>query len=355
MHVNWHWIRQRPQVLAEQLAHHHTMHLLHYRMFHRHHRAADSTPLFPAQELQRLPERIKRLGRPMQAFNTAWLSQQFGAAARKFQPDAVWVTHPDFMPALRALPLLPVVYDCMDDHAAFNEAGTEAMLEAERELLARADLVFFSSATLAARVRARATVRRSEVVNNGVADSLLDRQALPSRPTVAGDGLRLGFFGTVSHWFDWALVLRLLDALPTARLEIAGPVETALPKHQRIHHAGVLPHSALASFVTGCDVLVMPFIMNQLVEAVDPVKLYEYVAFGRPALAPRYAESERFAPHIALYRDAAEALGTLEAWAEAAPARTDAQTFLRANTWQQRMAQISGSLASVSLASTSQA
>jgi glycosyltransferase involved in cell wall biosynthesis len=343
MHVNWHWIRQRPHVLAEQLAQRHTVELLHFRMFHRHHRAAESPPPFAAHELQRLPERLKRLGRPLQALNAAWLGRQVAAAARAFEPDALWVTHPDFAPALRALPGLPVVYDCMDDHAAFDEAGAAAVLEDERALLSRADLVFFSSATLADRVRSRAPVRRSEVVHNGVADSLLARPPVPPRPAAAGDGPVLGYFGTVSHWFDWPLVLRLLEALPSARLELAGPVETAVPAHPRIHHAGILPHATLAGFVEQCDVLVMPFVVNRLIEAVDPVKLYEYIAFGRPALAPRYAESERFAPWVALYRDADEALALLR------PPQTPADDagrrgFLAAQTWTARGAQIERAL-----------
>jgi glycosyltransferase involved in cell wall biosynthesis len=349
MHVNWHWIRQRPQVLAEQLAQRHTVELLHARMFHRHHRAAESPPPFAAHELQRLPERIKRLGRPMQALNAAWLSRQVAAAARAFEPDVLWVTHPDFAPALRALPGLPLVYDCMDDHASFDAAGASAVMAAERELLLRADLVLFSSATLAERVRARAGVRRSEVVNNGVADSLLSRPPVPPRRVDAGDGPVLGYFGTVSHWFDWPLVLKLLDALPSARIELAGPLETALPAHPRIRHAGIVPHAALADFVARCDVLVMPFIVNRLIEAVDPVKLYEYVAFGRPALAPRYAESERFTPWVTLYRSADEALALLQG-PTAPKSGGERRAFLAAQTWQARGAQVELALASLASA-----
>jgi glycosyltransferase involved in cell wall biosynthesis len=351
MHVNWHWIRQRPHVLAEQLAQRHTVELLHFRMFHRHHRAAEAPPPFAARELQRLPERIKRLGRPLQALNAAWLRRQVAAAATAFEPEMFWVTHPDFAPALRALPGLPLVYDCMDDHAAFDEAGAAAVLQAERQLLSCADLVFFSSATLADRVRARSAVRRSEVVHNGVADSLLARPPVPPRTANMADGPVLGYFGTVSHWFDWPLVLKLLDALPSARLELAGPLETALPAHPRIRYAGIVAHAALADFVACCDVLVMPFVVNRLIEAVDPVKLYEYIAFGRPALAPRYAESERFVPWVALYRDANEALALLRE--PQTPADGAARhAFLAAQTWDARGVQIEQALQASSRSAT---
>ncbi len=41
MHVNWNWIRQRPHVLAEQLAQRHRVELLHFKMYRRSHRAAE--------------------------------------------------------------------------------------------------------------------------------------------------------------------------------------------------------------------------------------------------------------------------------------------------------------------------
>ncbi len=104
MHVNWHWIRQRPHVLAEQLAQRHRVELLHFKMYRRSHRAAEAPPPFPARELLRVPEQLKRLGRPLQLLNAAWLARQVTSAAQTFRPDVLWVTHPDFESALRALP-----------------------------------------------------------------------------------------------------------------------------------------------------------------------------------------------------------------------------------------------------------
>ncbi|MDE2367975.1 MAG: hypothetical protein KGN16_03305 [Burkholderiales bacterium] len=236
----------------------------------------------------------------------------------------------------------------MDDHLAFGAAGTEALARAERRLLAAADLTLFSSASLMDRVRGRAATGRCAVVNNGVDASLCSRP--PLAQAAAADGrFRVGYFGTLSHWFDWPLVLRWLEALPELELELAGPVETALPEHPRIRYRGVVAHDALAAFAARCQVLAMPFRVTPLVQTVDPVKLYEYTAFGRPALAPRYRESERFEPFVQLYRDGDEALERLRGWAATpcppappSPART---AFLEANTWERRAVQIASLLA----------
>jgi teichuronic acid biosynthesis glycosyltransferase TuaH len=146
------------------------------------------------------------------------------------------------------------------------------------------------------------------------------------------------------------LVLEMLALLPTAQLQLAGPVETRLPRHPRVHHVGILPHEALAEFSAGCDVMLMPFVVNRLIEAVDPVKLYEYIAFGRPALAPRYPESERFAQWVTLYRNVDEAVSSLpdmlakDTSSASGKARAD---FLAEHTWSKRAIQIERLLAAL--------
>ena len=42
---------------------------------------------------------------------------------------------------------------------------------------------------------------------------------------------------------------------------------------------GPIEHSRLIENKELYDVLIMPFIRNELIESVDPVKLYEYIAF----------------------------------------------------------------------------
>jgi teichuronic acid biosynthesis glycosyltransferase TuaH len=353
MHVNWHWIRQRPQVLADLLAQSHEVRVLHYAMFHRGHRAGEAPPPPGSRVLRRLPGRMKRSLGLFESLDAAWIARQVAAEVRHFQPDLLWVTHPDFADAATAAlaaGVPRVVYDCMDDHLAFQAQTTPQLAQAEARLVQAATLTLFSSATLARRVSQRSAPQRALVVNNGVDESLCQRVATPraEHQARANTVRRLGYFGTVSHWFDWPLVLAALQALPDHELLLAGPVETALPQHPRVRHVGVLAHAQLAAFAAGCDVLLMPFQLTPLIQAVDPVKLYEYIAFNRPALAPRYAESERFSPHVALYGSASEAIALLQAWAAgtgaAQPGREAAQAFLQANTWQQRAAQISAAL-----------
>ena len=82
MHVNWHWIRQRPHVLADQLAVHHDVTLVHFAMYRSRHRVAETPPAFAAHTIWRIPERLKRLGPVLERCNATLLAYQIGRHAR---------------------------------------------------------------------------------------------------------------------------------------------------------------------------------------------------------------------------------------------------------------------------------
>lgn len=45
----------------------------------------------------------------------------------------------------------------------------------------------------------------------------------------------------------------------------------------------------------------MPFIINDIIESVDPVKLYEYINFNKNILTSYYEEIDRFDPFVYFY------------------------------------------------------
>jgi len=346
MHINWFWIRQRPHVVAELLAQRHPMMLLHYAMYRGQHKAKEMAPQMPNRLVYRLPGPLKRMSPGFEALDAWWIEQQVRRAVRTFQPDCVWVLHPVYERAIRRLRSQRIVYDCMDDHLEFVGQGTPSLAAAEQRLVERADLCVFSSQTLAERVNARHLSRRSVVVNNAVSGKFLqiaEPTQTPPQVRRPDEPVTFGYFGTISHWFDWDLVLRLLNVFPNARMHVVGPLETPVPDHSRITHLGVLPHHDLVEFSRACDILLMPFKVNRLIESVDPVKLYEYIALGVPTMAPRYRESERFVPYISVYGSHDEAIEQVRSLLDrtAAPAsRCDALGFLGRNTWEVRGRQL---------------
>ena len=346
MHVNWYWIRQRPHIFAELLSKTAKLKLLHFCMFRKGHKSPERAPDFLEASLLRVPDRLLQTFRLFGWINRIVIAAQVRSAARSIQPSIVWVTHPIFYPAIARLSGCKIVYDCMDDHSQFSSAAAAHLVELENALLARADLTIFSSQTLATRITARFRPDKYAVVNNGVSESLVrrleaasEREASHPRNTIC----KMGYFGTISHWFDWPLIFSLLERFPNLHLELAGPIEVEWVPHERVHYKGIFAAGDLANFVDECEFLVMPFIVNELIKSVDPVKLYEYIAYNKPSLAPRYPETERFSPWVSLYNSIDDAAETVDRLLRSHSGHAEIAckvAFLNENTWENRGAAV---------------
>jgi glycosyltransferase involved in cell wall biosynthesis len=227
----------------------------------------------------------------------------------------------------------------MDDALAFDQHDDVRALKArwERELVARADVITCSSDELATRMLERgAPAERVVLVPNG-----WDPEAFPVQPTSpmprAGP-LVLAYFGTIAPWLDVPALRAALAACPEATLRLIGPVDGLPPAGlPRLSLEPPWPHDALAAAVADAHVLLLPFRVDALTRAVDPVKLYEYVALGKPIVAAWWPGLARFAPFVTFYRSAAELAFLLRDRQLAVPPGADERAaFLAPQSWQAR-------------------
>ena len=96
-------------------------------------------------------------------------------------------------------------------------------------------------------------------------------------------------------------------------------------------------HENLARGAASAHALLLPFRVDELTRGVDPVKLYEYVALGKPVLAAHWPALERFAPFVTFYRDTAQLVERVRTRAIPAPPPAEARAaFLAPQSWQAR-------------------
>ncbi len=153
------------------------------------------------------------------------------ALAEEVGPCDAWFYTPLALPLLDALDdagsVRTVVYDCMDELAAFDHAPA-ALLDRERDLLERADLVFTGGPSLyrAKRDRHPAVHCFPSSVDAGhfgaarpdapALDEPADQREIPHP--------RLGFFGVIDERLDRDLVAALAAARPDWHVVMLGPV-----------------------------------------------------------------------------------------------------------------------------------
>jgi hypothetical protein len=152
----------------------------------------------------------------------------------------------------------------------------------------------------------------------------------------------IGYAGAIDSWFDADAVGYAARARPHWRFELIGRVENpavaALADLPNVHLAGEVPFAELPQRLSMVTAAVIPFRLNPLIQATDPIKAYEYLACGLPVVASRMPELERFGNLISFYETPADFVAQLDhATAPQSPAKqTSRRQFVSNETWEAR-------------------
>ena len=110
------------------------------------------------------------------------------------------------------------------------------------------------------------------------------------------------YIGTIDDWFDFNSVCAYAENNSNDKIYIIGPVSYLLAekkkeieeKYKNIIFLGPVEHDLVPSYINESDVLIMPFILNDLIRCVDPVKVYEYLYLKKPVVSTYWDELEQF-------------------------------------------------------------
>lgn len=269
-------------------------------------------PCDPLHELRsrRPPRRGRGLahvagydGRLLTYEPTKWLPRAapFGAqaldssllrAVRKIVPDIdlLWVNAPQWARLADAHPS-PVLYDITDDWVLASRGSRASRVTATDDaiLVERSDAVVVCSPAL---VRAKGGTREVALIPNAV-----DRSAYAQhhvRPADLPSGPIALYAGTLHEdRLDVGLILDTARRLneSSGTLVLLGPNAlrpentSLLVDEPNVHLLGAREHSAIPAYLTSADVLLVPHIVTPFTESLDPIKLYEYLAAGRPIVS----------------------------------------------------------------------
>lgn len=344
MQVDWGWIEQRPHILARGLAENAEVHVIfawEYRRKNLQNNVQGKVHLHPLYLLPRRGFRYPVINSLNHMISRVYLHRLI----KRISPDILWLTHPfQFLEIPRDYDG-SVVYDCMDDHELLwpQKSQCDTLAQAERSLCKRASVIFATSSVLKKKMQQYIPEKEIQLVRNGCDGKLYLR--LPAENL---NRLKIGYVGTISHWFDFDLLLKSLQEISGLEYELIGPVSMSeLPQHPRLHYRGAMQHDKLFEAVRDLNALVMPFKKMQGIDAVDPVKLYEYIGWQKPILAVRYPEIERFAPFAVLYKNDQEYIAGLQNLRQnSLPcySEQEAKEFLQENSWDARIQHIQKAL-----------
>jgi GT2 family glycosyltransferase/2-polyprenyl-3-methyl-5-hydroxy-6-metoxy-1,4-benzoquinol methylase len=203
-----------------------------------------------------------------------------------------------------------LVTEIEDDHREYHAERSEARLDVERrcERMVRASDLLVSNAP--AMVREWSPLQR---------DALCVRNAVEARPYREGQGEpealrglprpRITYAGNLRLRLRPELFAAVARAFLDATLVLAGAGGDAFVelleriaghKLANVHWIGERPPEEIPGLLLHSDVLVMPHAQGRLTDSMDPQKLYEYLASGRPIVSTPVAGAREFDGAIAL-------------------------------------------------------
>lgn len=344
--VDWYWIKQRPHFIAEGLSDFYDIKFVYQHRYNRKimQKNRNSSKLKKVYPIYVIPkgDRINCVENLNNFIKKIYITIYVAL----WNVDIIILTYPK---QINSVPHLffnnKIMYDCMDNYIAFtyNELEKNKLLISEKKLIDRSMVISISSEKLKEELTERNSnfkQKKYEIIRNAFYGKIVDIKISNNSNTT----FKMCYFGTISSWFDINLLLDSLKLYQNIEYYIYGPIDDGIeiPSNDKIHYMGIAEHGKLEEIVSAMDCLIMPFVVNELIESVDPVKLYEYINFNKNIITVYYNEIRRFEPFVYFYHNKLEFYSILDRLQKNDTIKYSNKQridFLKNNNWDSRVLQ----------------
>src|SRR5579863_1127340 len=218
----------------------------------------------------------------------------------------------------RQLMTLTFVPNCVDEYSQFTGADRTAILDMERRLMEKADLVVVSASRL---YETKRTGNANTILITHGVDVDHFRTACFAETPVPEDAATLpgpviGFYGLIEDWVDIEVIRHMATARPEWSFLMIGEVKTDISAVRRlpnVHFPGRRPYQSLPGYCRKFDIAILPFVVNDLTLAANPLKVREYLAAGLPVVATPLPEVQKLGELVHAATTPAEFLARCDA------------------------------------------
>lgn len=231
-----------------------------------------------------------------------------------------------------------VIYDIRDDWEEFQKVGQARWYQKAHEIytIEAADCTVAVSKRLTDKFKEE-TKKEIKLLPNAL-DGSFKQEVGGERRT------KIGYVGHLtSSWFDWQSLIAIANGLPHYTFEIIGH---SMPQEIKnipynIQYLGPKTFEEIQNYASSWRIGIIPFKMNLLTMAVDPIKVYEYLSMGLKVVSFDMPQIKDY-PEVKLAYNIQEFIAHIEK-AMGEPFDEDkVRNFLKDNTWEERVRWIRG-------------
>lgn len=223
--------------------------------------------------------------------------QAVAAAIKKlrWKNYITWVNNQAYCHLLPSKHSTKLIYDITDDwsHASVPPHILAQVKADDDWMLRNADEVIVCSEDLLKTKRDRCKsihlIRNGVKLNPYLPESLAKTQT-PGEMKLAG--AIAGYIGTLHEdRLDVELVIESARRLPSVNFVFIGP-NSLTPENTRrleelanVHIFGARSYEQLPAYMSAFDICITPHVVSPFTESLDPIKMYEYMATGKPIVS----------------------------------------------------------------------
>ncbi len=213
------------------------------------------------------------------------------------QPVTALTTLPITADLAGVLPVNRWVYYCVDDFSQWPGLDGDTLRRMDADMVARADSLVVVSEHLQSMVRQQG--RSASLLTHGVDTDLWrasNRECVSELPQSIRQtfeslaGPRVVFWGVIDRRMDTPALVQLSRDLISGTIVLIGPQQDPDPQILSLPNVMTLPPQPiqlLPQIAQQADALIMPYADLPVTRAMQPLKLKEYMATGKPVIVNR--------------------------------------------------------------------
>ena len=185
-------------------------------------------------------------------------------------------------------------YYCVDDYSSM-EGAFKSIPVLENNLIEKVDAIFAVSEFL---YKTRKSNKENIfIIPQGVelnhfnkTEKLADEVKDLKRPVI-------GFFGLISEWINLDLIYKCTKKYPEYTFVLIGKTTSSLSRFddcKNFVYLGPIEYGELPKFASVFNVGIIPFKLNTVTIAANPLKLFEYFSLGIPVVSTNLPEVKKF-------------------------------------------------------------
>lgn len=293
-HIRWNFVYQRPQHLLNRFAMNNRVFVIEEPVIEAHSDFYEITQPDENANLWVVVLHVSKETSEEKRNHTLKALLDSCMFSNKIEQYILWYYSPMALPYSDHLYPSLIVYDCMDELSAFK-CPPKGIKEMELALLDCADLVFTGGHSL---YKAKKHLHHNIHAFPSSIDKshFVKARVLKEDPADQADipHPRFGFYGVIDERFNIELVDQLSALRPDWHFVFIGPVTkinpAKLPQKENIHYLGSKNYKNLPSYLSGWDVAILPFELNESTRYISPTKTPEYLAGGKPVISTSIAD-----------------------------------------------------------------